>query len=93
MRIIHGEGFRDKERQEARETILSNLVITVYLIISQMDLDKSEDEDGRKLIKLSRTLLHFLSASEEKEVLQYIYELNSFKGKFILILFNLVFRN
>ena len=82
MRIIHGEGFRDKERQEARETILSNLVITVYLIISQMDLDKSEEEDGRKLIKLSRTLLHFLSASEEKEVLQYIYELNSFKGKF-----------
>ena len=82
MRIIHGEGFRDKERQEARETILSNLVITVYLIISQMDLDKSEDEDGRKLIKLSRTLLHFLTASEEKEVLQYIFELNSFKGKF-----------
>ena len=86
MRIIHGEGFRDKERQEARETILSNLVITVYLIISQMDLDKSEDEDGRKLIKLSRTLLHFLSASEEKEVLQYIYELNSFKGKFSFLI-------
>ena len=86
MRIIHGEGFRDKERQEARETILSNLVITVYLIISQMDLDKSEEEDGRKLIKLSRTLLHFLSASEEKEVLQYIYELNSFKGKFSLLI-------
>ena len=86
MRIIHGEGFRDKEIQEARETILSNLVITVYLIISQMDLDKSEDEDGRKLIKLSRTLLHFLSASEEKEVLQYIYELNSFKGKFSFLI-------
>ena len=86
MRIIHGEGFRDKEIQGARETILSNLVITVYLIISQMDLDKSEDEDGRKLIKLSRTLLHFLSASEEKEVLQYIYELNSFKGKFSFLI-------
>ena len=82
MRIIHGEGFREKERQEARDTIVSNLVITVYLIISQMELHKSRDDDGRKLMKLSRNLLHLLSASEEKEVLQYIYELNSFKGKF-----------
>ena len=82
MRIIHGEGFRDKEREEARETILSNLAITVYLIISQMDLNKSEDEDGRKLMKLSSNLLRLLSASEEKEVLQYIYELNSFEGNF-----------
>ena len=82
MRIIHGEGFRDKEREEARETILSNLAITVYLIISQMDLNKSEDEDGRKLMKLSSNLLRLMSASEEKEVLQYIYELNSFEGNF-----------
>ena len=82
MRIIHGEGFRDKEREEARETIVSNLAITVYLIISQMDLNKSEDEDGRKLMKLSGNLLRLLSASEEKEVLQYIYELNSFEGNF-----------
>ena len=82
MRIIHGEGFRDKEREEARETIVSNLAITVYLIISQMDLNKSEDEDGRKLMKLSRNLLRLMSASEEKEVLQYIYELNSFEGNF-----------
>ena len=81
MRIIHGEGFREKERQEARDTIVSNLVITVYLIISQMDLHKS-GEDGRQLMKLSRNLLHLLSASEEKEVLQYIYELNPFEGKF-----------
>ena len=96
MRIIHGEGFRDKEREEARETIVSNLAITVYLIISQMDLNKSEDEDGRKLMKLSRNLLHLLSASEEKEVLQYIYELNSFEGKrfsneiFVIILTTIV---
>ena len=82
MRIIHGEGFRDKEREEARETIVSNLAITVYLIISQMDLNKSEDEDGRKLMKLSSNLLRLMSASEEKEVLQYIYELNSFEGNF-----------
>ena len=82
MRIIHGEGFRDKEREEARETIVSNLAITVYLIISQMDLSKSEDEDGRKLMKLSSNLLRLMSASEEKEVLQYIYELNSFEGNF-----------
>ena len=88
MRIIHGEGFREKERQEARETIVSNLVITVYLIISQMDLNKSEDEDGRKLMKLSRNLLQLLSASEEKEVLQYIYELNSFNGKLDILKLN-----
>ena len=82
MRILHGEGFKNKEREEARDTIVSNLVITVYLIISQMELHKTEDEDSRELKALSRNLLSLLSASEEMEISQYIYELDTHEGSF-----------
>ena len=82
MRVLHGEGFKNKEREEARDTIVSNLVITVYLIISQMDLHKTEDEDSRELKALSRNLLSLLSASEEMEISQYIYELDTHEGSF-----------
>ena len=81
MRIIHGEGFRTKEKEDARDTIVSNLVITIYLIVSQMDLHKNQDDDSIKLTNLSRHLLSLMSASEEKEVSQYIYELDSGEGK------------
>ena len=60
--------------------MVSNLVITVYLIISQMDLNKNEDDDSRKLKNLSRNLLSLLTASEEKEICQYIYELDTTAG-------------
>ena len=40
MRILHGDGFRLREREEARETVISNLVICVYLVLCQMELDK-----------------------------------------------------
>ena len=54
LRVVHGSGFSMKERQDARkvsqmrsavgqyvvQVIVSNLVITVYLILCQMDLQK-----------------------------------------------------
>ena len=27
MRILHGDGFRQREREEARQTVISNLVM------------------------------------------------------------------
>ena len=92
MRVLHGEGFKNKEREEARDTIVSNLVITVYLIISQMDLHKTEDEDSRELKALSRNLLSLLSASEEMEISQYIYELDTHEGSFLCFCLVLISR-
>ena len=34
MRILHGDGFRLREREEARETVISNLVIIFISILT-----------------------------------------------------------
>ena len=75
MRIIHGDGFKDKEREEAKEIVLSNLVICIYLVISQMDLDPVEDEDSWRLLQLADSLHPHLSAREEKEISQYVIDM------------------
>ena len=75
MRIIHGDGFKVKEREEAKEIVLSNLVICIYLVISQMDLDPVEDEDSWRLLQLAASLHPHLSAREEKEISQYVVEM------------------
>ena len=33
MRILHGDGFRLREREEARETVISNLVMRFIIIM------------------------------------------------------------
>eukprot|EP00092_Neocalanus_flemingeri_P029268 GFUD01031776.1.p1 GENE.GFUD01031776.1~~GFUD01031776.1.p1 ORF type:complete len:394 (+),score=93.50 GFUD01031776.1:177-1358(+) len=73
MRIIHGEGFGQKEREEAREIVVSNLVICIYIILSQMDYSKMDD-DSRVLLELTKILFTHLSPKEEKEISQYVYE-------------------
>ena len=73
MRIIHGEGFAQKEREEAREIVTSNLVICVYLILVQMEHNKLK-ESSQALLELTRTLFTHLSPKEEKEISQYVYE-------------------
>ena len=73
MRIIHGEGFGQKEREEAKDIVVSNLVICIYLILAQIEYTK-DDEDSEALIELTKSLFALLSAKEEKEISQYIYE-------------------
>ena len=79
MRILHGDGFKLKERQEAKETVLSNLVICIYLIISQLELHKKHpgdlDPDSLQLLQLAVRLLPLLSPREEKEISQYVFDL------------------
>ena len=55
--------------------VFSNLVISVYLIICQMELDPS-DSDSCHLLQLSQQLLQLLSPAEESEVSQYVHELD-----------------
>ena len=33
MRILHGDGFRLREREEAKETVISNLVMTMFTVM------------------------------------------------------------
>jgi len=73
MRIIHGDGFGQKEREESRDIVLSNLVICIYLILVQMEQNKI-DEDATALIQLTKTLFTYLTPKEEKEISQYVYE-------------------
>ena len=77
MRIIHGDGFKLKEREDAKEIVLSNLVICIYLVISQMELKATitEDKDSWSLLQLAASLNPHLSAREEKEISQYVVEL------------------
>ena len=79
MRILHGDGFKLKERQEAKETVVSNLVICIYLIISQLELHKKHpgdlDQDSLHLLQLAVKLLPMLSPREEKEISQYVFDL------------------
>jgi len=75
MRVLHGDGFKQREKEDAKDTIISNLVISVYLIICQMELDPS-DSDSCHLLQLSQQLLQLLSPAEESEVSQYVHELD-----------------
>ena len=79
MRILHGDGFKLKEREEARDTVVSNLVICIYLIISQLELHKKVttdlDEESLVLLRLAVRLLPKLSVSEEREITQYVFDL------------------
>ena len=36
MRILHGDGFRLREREEARETVISNLVMRFIIIMMML---------------------------------------------------------
>ena len=96
LRVVHGSGFSTRERQDAREVtrpkyplnpmpssskvILSNLVITVYSVLCQMELSKvrqnntwpqnvcQAQEEDKKLQKLAQLLYQHLDSSELKEV-------------------------
>ena len=104
MRIIHGEGFSERERAEARETVLSNLTVSIYLVLHQMELGEPaaekiigeeralEREPGEgvapgagagqaELAGLAAALLSQLTASEEKEVVQYVWEVGARRGQ------------
>ena len=49
----------------------------MYLVVCQLDLDKAANQLGEagQLHQLGAQLLGRLTASEEKEVMQYVYEL------------------
>ena len=49
MRILHGDGFRLREREEARETVISNLVmkfIIMIMMIMIMIINLDDDDAG-----------------------------------------------
>ena len=82
MRIIHGEGFGQKEREGSREIVVSNLVVCIYLILGQMEHNKMEEE-SETLVHLAKRLFTLLTPKEEKEISQYLYEfIKPEKGSF-----------
>ena len=65
MRIIHGEGFGQKELEASRDIIVSNLVTCVYLVLAQMELAKVEkDQSSMALFKLTQELFTLLTPKE-----------------------------
>ena len=71
MRLNNGAGFSQQERNEAIDTILSNIAVCIYVILFQRD-QKIINEDMMQLNTHTKHLSACLSSREECEVAFYM---------------------
>ena len=67
MKIMYGGGFSTREKEDAREIVLSNLVICVYIILCKQ-CDGQNSEGFNKLHMYTKCLYMNLSSVEKKEI-------------------------
>ena len=64
MKIIHGGGFSIKEKEEAVDNVISNLLMTIYIIMCQK-IRKTEFTQ-HVLLELVKDIFMCFSNAEEK---------------------------
>ena len=67
MKIMHGGGFSRREQEDAKEIVLSNLVICVYIILCQEQFRERSDE-FTKMRQYTKCLYISLTCAEKKEI-------------------------
>ena len=75
MRVNNGAGFSEQERRDAKDTILSNLLVCVYIILCQQDQLRHEDlkaDGSQQLLEFTKFLFTCLSSTEESEISHYV---------------------
>jgi hypothetical protein len=75
MRLNNGAGFSEQERRDAQDTILSNLLVCVYIILCQQDRVLNEMvkvDESQHLLELTEFLFTCLSSREESEISHYV---------------------
>ena len=70
MKIQYGQGFSQKEKEEATEIVMSNLTICVYIILCQMNFSH-DCKELATLHQCTKCLFLTLTGAEEKEISNY----------------------
>ena len=73
MKILYGGGFGAREREDARDIVVSNLVVSVYVLLCHT-FQNSDNSNSQTLLQLTKCLYLSLTRPEKKEVSFFVPE-------------------